>query len=397
MTEEQKISMLLKDISVPSSRVTVDQAVQTGRRNERRRRAAAAGTVVAVIAAVTVGAKVLLPEGQPGNVAASSSPSASPSPSPTKPKPMWTAALLPIPAGTKYAVATAVDPTGRYIAGNGMGTALLWDNGSLKELPSLGDGFDQLTVTGINASGTVIGIAENLRPDVEDSKAWVYQNGVMSVLARPKVDVRYQAIAINARGDILGWAQHSGVLLWNAADPGTVRRVPGLDSASGLGDDGTIGGNTGDGDHPGIIDPAGKSHRVAELPGRPGGKIFAINGDWAAGWVPGDTRSNLVAARWNLRTGELKSYPELAQAAYMVSATGAFVSARAVFGAPVFVIPEGQFIDLPALLASEASEVEQLGPGGARLQVSGISADARVLVGNQTSTGIGAVPVVWRR
>jgi hypothetical protein len=397
MTEEQKISVLLKDISVPLSRVTVDRAVQNGRRDERRRRAAATGAVVVVIAVLTVGAKVLLPAGQPGNVAASASPSVSPSPSPTKPKPMWTAESLPVPGGAKYAEATAIDPTGRYIAGGAMGTALLWDNGSLKELPPVADGFDQLTVTGVNASGMVIGIAENPRPDVEDSKGWVYHNGVMTVLAKPKADVRYQVIAINARGDILGWGQHSGVLLWNVADPGTVRQVPGLDSASGLGDDGTIGGNVGDGDHPGIIDPAGNSHRVAELPGRPGGKIFAINGDWAAGWVPGDTSSNLVAARWNLRTGELRSYPELAEAVNVVSGTGALVSARAVFGPPVFVAPDGQIIDLPPLSAAGAEQLASHGPGGIQLRVNAISADARILVGSQTRPGGGTVPVVWHR
>jgi hypothetical protein len=60
---------------------------------------------------------------------------------------------------------------------------------------------------------------------------------------------------MNTRGDLLGFADNARPMLWHVSDPGQVTELSGLDGSSWLGEDGTIGGRIGDGDHPSIRDP----------------------------------------------------------------------------------------------------------------------------------------------
>ncbi|GAA0518972.1 hypothetical protein Ade02nite_79960 [Paractinoplanes deccanensis] len=99
---------------------------------------------------------------------------------------------------------TAVDPTGRFIAGavqgseetGEQGKALLWDGGTLRELPVAGFAPAPL---GVNVHGTVVGSVTRDHRLV----GWAYENGKVRVLPAPAgSDVT--ANAVNQRGDIVG-------------------------------------------------------------------------------------------------------------------------------------------------------------------------------------------------
>lgn len=175
-----------------------------------------------------------------------------------------------------------------------------------------------------------------------------------------------------------------------------------MDDAYTIGNDGSIGGTANDGDHPVMVSPDGKAHRLAELPGRPGGKVFALHGDWAVGWVPADTDSNLMSARWNLVTGELTPFPSVAGIPVGVAANGTVLAYLRTFGAAAVILPDGTLEELPPLPDLPQPNLPgrpSLPPGlGISFEVVGISSDATMVAGNnRVPTGASNVATVWRR
>jgi hypothetical protein len=152
-----------------------------------------------------------------------------------------------------------------------------------------------------------------------------------------------------------------------------------------LGDDGSFGGQSGDGRHPYIRDATGKGIRLAEAPD-PGGEVTVLRGDWAAGWVTRHdaTNANMMAARWNLRTGRLSTFPQFLQVVAL-SGSGAAVMTAISFDKQFFVSPDGQITDLPRLSG------HVLYPGA----VVAMSFDGRTVVGT-ARTAAGTIAVVWR-
>ncbi|GIH03683.1 hypothetical protein Rhe02_17500 [Rhizocola hellebori] len=402
MNEEDRLSALLRQTAFPPTLLTPGGAVRTARRSLRRRRVTMSAAA-AVVAVAAMAVPTLIQVNQNVIVANSPSPLVSPSPTPTpslskKAASPWVTEALALPAGIRYASAQTVDATGRYIAGVAEDNrVVLWDNGSPVLLPPIPGRVHDVYARSINSSGYLIGTAEDQKASVEDNYPWLYHDGQMTILAKPKGDIRVQALAINTRGDILGWADNAGPVLWHVSNPGKVTKLSGLDGGSGLGDDGTVGGRIGDGDHPAVRDPSGKVTIVAEAPGRPGGKVDAVAGEWASGWVAGPT-PNVIAAKWNLRTGELIQYPQYAGPIYRLCATGAFLSERSGYGGTVFVDPLGNYEDLLPLAEADVAAM-LANPRSRYLDANDLSDDGTLVVGTQfgrAGGGEGAVPVMWR-
>jgi len=389
--DPNEITTALREIPVPPTQITTERAIVLGRKAIRRRRnAVTAAAAVAVVAATAGGFTLARPGPDSGPLARPSS-TLSPTLPPTRsPAPFpvvfsWTVTPLPT-RGADPIMVTSMDSSGRYIVGSPMashGAAILWDNLVPVPLPLPVDNVLNMRPVDVNASGAVIGNAEGK----SGTFAWLYHDGFATALPAPvggEKNGKYVARDINDRGDILGWSERLGPVVWPASSPSAVR-VLGIDDAWAIGDDGTVGGSLGDGEHPVVVDPDGKSRRLAENPGRPGGKVFDISGDWASGWVAAENEAHWMAARWNLRTGELTYFPDAASTAVAVSANGALLSTRGGLGPSVLITPDGRIIDLPNDAAGQ--------PSG-----RAINADGNVIAGNQQRlTNGSSTPAIWRR
>jgi probable HAF family extracellular repeat protein len=126
--------------------------------------------------------------------------------------------------GTGQIAATARDPD------SGLERAVLWDNGTLRDLGTLGGAGLLSRAHGINDAGQVVGDSWTGGHDIE-IHAFVWDGRVMRDLGRPGRDS--SAYAINTTGQIVGGERDefgdSRALLWDGAD---VRQLD--DSVDGL-------------------------------------------------------------------------------------------------------------------------------------------------------------------
>lgn len=170
---------------------------------------------------------------------------------------------LPLPADM-VGRAVEVDPTGRFVAGLGYRITgdvwqplmLLWTVPPLHPRPGVWN-EPRLTVvptavdhipSSINRYGVVVGSAsvDNVyRP-------WRYSNGHFEWLPAPTTVSGTWAVAINSRGDVVGYGaveetETTIPLLWPADRPGTVEVIdsPPVTGAEEILDDGTIVGTAG--------------------------------------------------------------------------------------------------------------------------------------------------------
>lgn len=373
MDETRQIVELLERVPVPPSRVTAQEALRLGRRGVRRRRrfTVAAAAVATVLVAV---ASVNLASGR----RAAPLPIATDTPSP--PDARWTISTLPGLGTAKLVAAQDVDSTGRYIVGLADGLPVLWDNEKPVLLPAPEPKLRTVRIDGVNSRGVVVGTA--WRRD-GSSFAWVFRDWASATLPALGNDRHYQARDVNDRGDILGWSEESGALLWPSAEPGRVRSLGSNVDAVCLGEDGSVGGASGDGRHPYVWDAAGKGSPLAEAT-HPGGRVEFLSGEWAAGWVTGQSSSEMVAARWNLRTGELRTYTRFHRV-QALSGDGGLVLTAVGLDRPVFMSPNDGLMKVPAL-----SDDPQY-PFG----VGAMTFDGKMLVGSARSPA-GTFAVVWR-
>jgi len=247
------------------------------------------------------------------------------------PAPQCQMVHLPVPPNVINSEVTGGDHTGRQLAGRGLvptadgGTsqiALQWIDGHPRVLDlSALQPYVDFSVNDAGGPGLVVGSRLN---DTSwfHRDAWVYQAGQARVLPALHPGDDTVAVAVNARGDILGNDSGSvdGVyrqwaVLWPADRPGTVREMrltgessPGV-TAIDIDDDGTILANVGprpsDEQHPYVwpargagyplAAPAGTAYPGAEAihAGRVVGTVMQPQGDWA----------NSVVTRWNLPAG----------------------------------------------------------------------------------------------
>jgi len=305
--EEQDLRDRLWQADVPASRVEVEALVRAGRKRVVRRRArqAAIGAALAV-AVLTVPAVVSGALKRPATPPVAS-PVAKPSTKAAAPSCAVTA--LPVPAGLTGVQPEAVDPTGRFIVGNGVQKQdfrpILWTDGTARALPVP---EKSVQVTAVNASGVVAGLAEN----GPDEYVFRYENGQYTKLRTPPGKWHpYPEPAINAAGDIVINVEPQGnvegkgkiSLLWKTGSTTPTRLpVPASASIHDITDDGTVIGTIyrdGVGVAGYAWDQQGHGRRLAT----PAGKTtaaYAAEGDW----VTGGQWPEMVPALWNIRTGE---------------------------------------------------------------------------------------------
>ncbi|GAA3758773.1 hypothetical protein GCM10022225_50240 [Plantactinospora mayteni] len=216
---------------------------------------------------------------------------------------------LPVPANTYRSEVAAIDSSGRFILGSAIVReetdtypVLLWDRGRLTSFDPPAPGGQPVDV---NRDGVVVGNGSGF----PTSPPWTYRNGVATLL--PVIDPAdwTTVVAINSRGDIagMGWTSNgeSYGLLWRAARTSTVQVVntPVGSTISGLTDDGTIVGRTGEAESTAWMrTPSGVVRPLVGPDGDADGYVLAANGHWAVG--QGRQAGALVGLRWDLRTGQ---------------------------------------------------------------------------------------------
>ncbi|SCG74584.1 hypothetical protein [Micromonospora coxensis] len=260
-----------------------------------------------------------------------------------------TVTTLPFPADVYRAEASAVDPTGRFVAGTALRRGeesnqlflLVWRQGRLTTVESpLAD-----SVADVNSHGVVVGNgwAEGR------NRPWVYRNGTFELLPSPSGSAG--ATAINAAGDIVGSGEEAGTgrqlaLRWPAARPGTVEvlDVPATAWALGVTRDGTVVGTSGD------WETARWSGWARYLDGRresltvPGARsvnVDAAEGHWAVGRVDLGG-SDQMRVRWDLRDRSWSRLADELPWVADVNARGVVVGGdRVVRGGDSRVLPGG--------------------------------------------------------
>lgn len=368
------IRSLIDKVPVPPSNVTVRAAIAAGRRAEVRawwRAAAAATAAILVVSAGTVTAAAVL-VGRRVDATSKVGPTAPHTVEIRTSSPRdldCTPVALDMPAAngpaSPQAGVTAGDGTGRYLAGEAhrvgpsLTTMVRWVDGR----PSLVDvfGAESLWVAGVNSSGEVVGSA----PHAGGHVAWVYRDGAVRRLALPPGYRTAYAYDINDRGDVVGRADRgpgdgSGrasaervAVLWPGAAPDqpVVLDAPGDAMATSVDDDGTVlglvsgqpgFGATVDGERTYVWRPDGTPYPLPV----PAGWETAMASSMRNGWVAGATTRKVrqadddtAAALWNLRTGEVRVFPDLFRPDN-VSASGWFTLGSPA-GGTIVVQPDG--------------------------------------------------------
>ncbi|GAA2594870.1 hypothetical protein GCM10010435_87360 [Winogradskya consettensis] len=308
MTENQ-LHERLEAVPVPPSRVDVAGLLRAGRRRTRRRRALQAAGSIALVTGVLVGVPLLTPKPAPKAAPVAVVPSPAPSPVTTG-KASCVMTKLAVPKGIKDVIAEAVDPTGKYIAGNGtIGQdfrGVLWTGGRAEALPVDGD---SVQASAVNEHGVVVGLlTENNRDSV-----FRYENHKLTKLRTPSGSwTIYPEPAINATGDIVinleplgnSGGKDSFAVIWKDGAT-TADRLPLPEGANvhAILDDGTlIGSIYRDGSAVAgyAWDKQGKGTKL-KVPDGQSAAAYAGRGEWVTGglWPAQEV------ALWNLRTGEL--------------------------------------------------------------------------------------------
>lgn len=391
MNEEQELRDRLWAADVPPSRVEVDALLRAGRGRVFRRRSgqAAIGVALAVGALVTVPTLVTGASKRPATQSA-----ASPVATPATAAPAKACAVtaLPVPAGMKRVATTAVDPTGRFIVGNNtVGQdfrPILWTDGKAQALPVP---EKSVQLTAVNASGVVVGLAE----DGPDSYVFRYANGQYTKLETPPGKWHpYPTPTINAAGDVVINAEPQGnvegkgkiSLIWKAGSTTATRLpLPPTASVHDITDDGTVIGTIYKNGH-GVAgyawDQQGKGRKL-ETPAGRATAAYAAEGDWVVGGLWPD----MMPALWNIRTGERIEVGATAVTRAKKQGDGPgpanAVNASGVVVAGGFVYRDGHAVTLEA-------------PDGETVRAAAV-ADNNLIVGRSVDgAGENIGPKVWR-
>lgn len=366
-TEFDQVRTLLHSVEQPAGGLDAASVLGAGRRSEKHHRLTIAVTASGLTAVVLFGAMSAVTfarnddRATPAAVASHRAPASPTAPSPTASSPTGdttcTVQVLPAPAGGKYPMVSHADPTGHYAAGTasvgGADFPALWVNGVGHLLPLPKSLKNQgIQTNGVNSHGDVVGFAAFANGK---TIPWLVRGGKATILPRLPGYVNADPTAINAHGDVVGAVWNpSGAqtpVIWPADRPGTVHRltVPSNGNAAAYAIDsaGTIGGTIGDGHTPFAWDANGHGHALKVPSGYHGGKVFAVNGDWAVGYVGTSSESTgLTAARWNLTTGKVNVFDEQYEA-LSVSKAGDFVGGYSDLGDEGYLYRDGDFHPLP--------------------------------------------------
>jgi hypothetical protein len=327
------LSQLDEDPHTPST-VDVMRAVTDGRRRRRARRlagyaAVAGGTAVVLVGGSAVAGAWRGPAGEPDGSATGSAAAAveAAPPGPTS----CAIKELPLPDGRRMALVTGGDPSGRYLlgrtypdhtSGNSMGLhVVIWDRSHPTIVAVPGD--DQ-SLHDVNGKGVAVGSGWGRSGTV----AYYYRNGRVATLTGGDGAT---ANAIDEAGAVVG-QQGQKPVVWRSVDQAPVELA--LPSgatwgrAADIDEDGTVIGAVGTGpsdQRPYVWSPNGSGHDLAIPSGVPAPpakadprKAGVANAKGASavvfnirnGWVAG--RVNATPVRWNLRTGDVREFPEIA-------------------------------------------------------------------------------------
>ncbi|MGN9778683.1 hypothetical protein ACTMS0_23395 [Micromonospora sp. H33] len=408
----------------PSTRSTVDvgRAMAEGRRRRRLRRAftyvGAGGMSVVVVAGGTLAVAALRTD-QPDRSASapttapSASASAEPTPSasdrPTAapsvaaaPPPPTRCAIskLPVPDGVTMALVTGADPTGRILLGrsyprDGDHQVLVWTAGKATKVPMRGS--DQ-TLHDVTTAGLAVGAAHQRLGAGDEGFGPVPYAYAEGRLTRLRGVTFGSARAVNEAGKIVGVDDRSRrPVVWaspaSEAVPLPLPRGADGGEAHDVDEDGTVVGTViTDGartERPYVWFPDG-SHRELPLPnvqGVTGARAFTVRNGWATGVLVG-TRGGAAASavRWNVRTGEVRVFPEFAIRASTANAHGWQVGTDPQ-GRGLFLSEAGP-VTLPDLVKHEPGALTNIGET--------VSDDGRT-IGGQADDASGTIrAVVWR-
>ncbi|MBM7078625.1 MULTISPECIES: hypothetical protein [Micromonospora] len=249
---------------------------------------------------------------------------------------------LPLPTGVAHGRATAVDPTGRYVAG--IGTRItdgVWEPALLLWQGSRVTAVDTALaeeVVGVNSAGVVIGNAYVTAVQ----RPWRYQGGRLTDLPVPGSVSGAWVTGINGRGDIVGYGaveetESTIPLRWPADRPGTVATIgtPPDGAALAVLDDGTVVGSArasaGSSSYAGwVLHPDGQLDRLT-VPGRSNAWVLAARDGWAAGVTADDPDGQQHPVRWELATGRATVVDPAVQPVQDVTAGGVVLGLRAVW------------------------------------------------------------------
>ncbi|SCF08162.1 hypothetical protein [Micromonospora mirobrigensis] len=325
MDEEDQLRDRLAAVDVPPSRIEVAALLGAGRRAAFRRRSlrASGGVALATAALLAVPPVLTGGTGRPADRSALGPTATTPAATtPARATPPATPATkagptagcrpaeLPVPPGTRNVEPAAVDPTGRYVVGNGtVGQdfrPVLWTDGKPRALPVPGT---SVQATAVNAGGVVVGLVQNGRQEYVAR----YADGVWTRLRTPPGKWHpYPTPKINRAGDVVINVEPSGnsggegsiALLWKAGSTTAVRLpLPAGANVHAITDDGTLVGGT-------YVDGVGTAAyawnqrgvgRKLPVPAGQTGLAYAARGDW----VTGGAWPSESVARWNLRTGQV--------------------------------------------------------------------------------------------
>jgi len=143
--------------------------------------------------------------------------------------------------------------------------------------------------------------------------------------------------------------------------------------AQSIDDAGTVGGSLGDGGTPYVWNASGKGHALKVPSGYHGGRVFSVNGDWAVGWVGVGKQGQVVAARWNLRTGAANVYSDQEEA-LAVDARGEFAGGME----NGYLFRGGRFVALPGVVDSYGAMSDA--------EIVGMAGDGKTVVGNASAS-----------
>jgi len=409
-TEGQHTLERLADLraqEAPPLDVDIHRAVTTGRKRVRTRRAltsvvAAAAAAIAVtgtVAGLNALGRVTPRPGTTAGVA------------PAAAAPACSVVALSVPGNAPDVEATAVDPTGKYVAGvvpgseetGASGSALLWADGNARDLHVAGLAP---TPKAVNSAGVVVGGTTRDHHLV----AWVYRGGKVQYLAGiPGWDT--EATGVNDNGEIVGvgYGPHdtTKALIWPAASSGKVQSLPaaGLAEALDVSGSGAVVGVAGY--RPYLWESPLSGQALPALAGETKGRAMGISGDWAYGWsgstkqpagdagggpvvlqpggepsVAPDTVEQMRWVRWNVRDARVEELSGFGPAA--IAATGEMAGTALTGKREAALFRDGAVVRLPHLTAQRDYS-----------EAAGASADGRTVVGTESGLD-GAKPVIWR-
>lgn len=225
---------------------------------------------------------------------------------------------LPVPAGVENSEVKGGDHTGRFLVGAGVRfdggqwtqVVLRWESAAVSELDTAALApYVLVEAADINKDGVIVGrrIADY---STFRSDAWIYRDGDFFLLPGLEPTDETAAVAINARGDVVGRSGPRAVV-WPADQPGTVRElavdpslpmpVTGVD----IDDDGTVLGFLGcrpcEGQRPYVWPAGGAGYPLVAPAGTDYPEGVAIHNGWVAGTAVAESRG--VAVRWDLSAG----------------------------------------------------------------------------------------------